>query len=175
MQYGALEPADWRGPPAAVMRTRSTDVPGGEAADDDLFLPDFCAIGTLFSVVLTGELLAFVLVLATSPADWLGELALTSLFVQWVALASAGLLCAGRRWLAPLRNATAGVLAWALVLAVTAAVGEAAWWLVELPAPGEPDHEVFQLRNLGIASRAKRGRASRRCRRASGRTSCSTA
>ena len=69
MHYGALEWAGWPYQPAAVMRPRSTDVPGGEAAADDLFLPDFCAIGTLFSVVLTGALLAFVLVHPASGAD----------------------------------------------------------------------------------------------------------
>ena len=152
MQYSALESAGWHVPAVALKRRRSMDVPGGESADDELFLPDFCAIGTLFSVVLVGELLAFVLVLATSPADWLGELAFTSLFVQWVALGSAGLLCAGRRWLTSLSSAAAGIGAWALVLVVTAAVGEAAWWLVELPAPGANGHALFQLRNLGIGA-----------------------
>ena len=152
MQYSALDSAGWRVPPVVLKRQRSTDVPGGESAADDLFLPDFCAIGTVFSVVVVGELLVFVLVLAGSPSDWLGELALTSLFVQWVGLASAGVLCLGRRWLKPFSNAAAGIAAWAIVLLVTAAVGEAAWWLVEMPAPGDMNHATFHLRNIGISA-----------------------
>jgi len=130
-------------------------VPGGETAADKLFLPDFCAIGTLFSVVLFGQLLVFVLVLTAPGHDWLGELAMNSLFVQWVVLTSAGLLCGGRRLLRPLSDIAAGLAAWSLVLAVTGMVGEAAWWWVEQPATGVPDtvgHAHFQLRNLAISA-----------------------
>ena len=128
------------------------DVPGGATATDSLFLPDFCAIGTLFSVVLVGQLLVFLLVLAAPGGDWLGELAMNSLFVQWVALASAGVLCVVRPLLRPLGDIRAGIAAWALVLAVTALVGEGAWWLVELPAPGTAGHLPFQFRNLAISA-----------------------
>ena len=121
-----------------------------------LFLPDFCAIGTLFSVVVVGELLVFVLVLAAPTTDLLGQLAMTSLFVQWVALVSAGLLCAGRRLLQRLGDVGAGVAAWTLVLLVTGLLGEAAWQLVELPGFGNTglrDTRLpFHLHNLGISA-----------------------
>ena len=128
------------------------DVPGATTASDSFFLPDFCAIGTLFTVVLVGQLLVFLLLLTAPGNDWLGELAMISLFVQWVALTSAGLLCATRRLLTLLGNASAGIVAWSLVLTVTALVGEAAWWLVEEPSPGAAAHLPFQLRNLAISA-----------------------
>jgi two-component system sensor histidine kinase AlgZ len=72
------------------------------------FLPDFCDSQTVFLIVLIVELLALVLALAqgrTLERFWT-ELALTSLFMQWVALAVALVLCHCRRWLARLRPPT---------------------------------------------------------------------
>jgi two-component system sensor histidine kinase AlgZ len=68
------------------------------------FLPNFCANPTVFLTVLLAEL--FALVLALSEADRLGDfwnrLALISLFVQWVVLGAAAVLCLCKRWLARL-------------------------------------------------------------------------
>lgn len=65
------------------------------------FLPDFCANPTVFLTVLLAEL--FALVLALSEADQLGDfwnrLALISLFVQWVVLGAAAVLCLCKHWL----------------------------------------------------------------------------
>lgn len=66
------------------------------------FLPDFCDNRAVFLLVLIVELLAFILALAngrTLENFWIG-LALTSLFMQWVALIVAAVLCRCRRWLA---------------------------------------------------------------------------
>lgn len=88
---------------------------------DTFFLPDFCRVRMIFAVVLLAELFSFVLVTTKSGNSqglW-AELALVSLFVQWVALTSAGLLCIGRPWLSR-RNATlAGILGGAMVVLVT--------------------------------------------------------
>ncbi len=100
---------------------------------DASFLPDFCEVRIVFSVVLIGQLLAFLLVLTPVSAAgnrW-NELGLVSLFVQWVALTSIGLLCVCRRWLSLLSNALAGFISYALVLIVTMALSEAVYWLVE--------------------------------------------
>ncbi len=63
------------------------------------YLPDFCAFGMVFRVVLAAELLAFLLVLG--PGDLSGDrwtdLGLISMLVQWVALGSSALLCVARR------------------------------------------------------------------------------
>jgi len=127
-------------------------------ADDTLFLPDFCDIRSVFAVVVVGELLAFVL--ALSPigrgADRWTELALISLFVQWVGLTGAAVLCAGRRWLRRLDNAVAGVASFALILAITAAVSGAVTGLERSGLAAlyvsSSGHADFLLRNLAISA-----------------------
>jgi two-component system, LytTR family, sensor histidine kinase AlgZ len=106
--------------------------PRSEADGDGFFLPDFCHIRMVFAVVLVGVLLAFVLVLAPTGGSgpfW-QDLALTSLFVQWVALTSAGLLCLARPWLRHTSNAMAGLIGYVLILSVTLVLSEAAYWLI---------------------------------------------
>ncbi len=98
---------------------------------DTLFLPDFCDIGILFAVVLIGELLAFVLVLVPfASGEFWHDLAVTSLFIQWVGLTSTGLLCASRRWLLRMSNALAATYSYLLILAVTAGLSWAAVWVL---------------------------------------------
>ncbi len=84
--------------------------------------PDLCTAPAVSLVVLFGELLAVVLVFAGAELSWM-RLALVSLFVQWVALISAGVLCAIRPLLARMALVPGALLAFALVLAVTLAVG----------------------------------------------------
>jgi two-component system sensor histidine kinase AlgZ len=144
----------------------------------DLFLPDFCGIRVVFAVVVLGELLAIVLSLnpASATPGGFRELALISLFIQWVGLGSCALLCLGRRVLERLGNRAAAACSYLLILLVALAVSEAAWRLI-LPrlvsadlAPvwqfeqgasglGAPralitplTHAQFLLRNAGIAA-----------------------
>ncbi len=88
------------------------------------FLPNFCAIPMVFAVVVTAELLAMVLtvVSASWPERFWEGLGLHSLYVQWVALSSTGLLCLLGPWLRRLGHAWGGLLAWLLILMVTALV-----------------------------------------------------
>ena len=93
------------------------------APDDDFFLPELCEPEALLGLVLLAELLVLVLVLAEPmlPAFNWERLALTSLFVQWIVLLSAALLCRLRPLLARLRAALAGALCCTLVVALTLA------------------------------------------------------
>jgi two-component system sensor histidine kinase AlgZ len=96
------------------------------------FLPDFCRIPMVLGVLLTAQLLAIALTLA-SPAPlvqfWerLGPL---SLFVQMIALTGSALLCLLRPLLGRLDDRLAATVAWGLLLAVTALVSWAAYRLV---------------------------------------------
>ena len=100
---------------------------------DTLFLPDFCDIHIVFAVVLIGELLAFLLILTplSVPGERWNDLGLISLFIQWVALTSIGVLCISRRWLRLLDNWAAGVVTYVMVLAVTLLLSEVAYLLLE--------------------------------------------
>lgn len=129
----------------------------GLPQDDAGFLPDFCAIRAVFAVVVSAQLLAFVLALAASPpgALWWNELGLVSLFVQWVALSCTAALCLARRWLLRLPPRRAGMLAYGLILLIVLGLSELAFRL--LPAYGAmtangDGHMDYLTRNLAIAA-----------------------
>ncbi len=71
----------------------NTTPPTSQQADN-FFLPDFCSVRMVFAVVIISELLAILLALSplSSSNRW-NDLSIISLFVQWVGLSSAGLLC----------------------------------------------------------------------------------
>lgn len=118
-------------------------------SSDGCFLPDFCRIGIVFAFVLLGELFSVVLVITksgNSQSFW-DELALVSLFVQWVALTSAGLWCVGRSWLCQLHAPLAGLVSYVVALLVTGiATGLAA------KALHQPLHWQLFAQNLTIAA-----------------------
>ena len=95
------------------------------------FLPDFCDNRTVFLTVLIVELLAFVLALAKSHTleRFWTELALVSLFVQWVALVAAMVLCRCRRWLARLHPPAVTLIALGIVQSSTLLGSLLALWL----------------------------------------------
>ena len=108
-------------------RLSSTGVAGGQTAraEQQFVVPNLCNATSISLVVLFGELLVVVMLFAGGPLTWI-RLALMSLFVQWVAITSAGVLCWSRRWLAGFGVVTGAVLAFLLVMLVTFAVGLAA-------------------------------------------------
>lgn len=128
-----------------------------EHPGDGLFLPDFCSIWMLFVVVVIGQLLAFVLMLAgSSPGQRWEELGLISLFIQWVALSSVLALCLLRPLLRRLNNTQAGYASYALLLLICLLISELAYHLVgnvivTTASPGW-EHADFLLRNLAISA-----------------------
>ena len=56
--------------------------------ETQVYLPDFCAAGTVFIILLVAELVAIVLTLASHAPDgqFLLSLSKTSFFVLWLAL-----------------------------------------------------------------------------------------
>jgi len=135
--------------------------------NDHLFLPDFCNAYTVFIGILVTELLAFVLVLVPlnrSGDDWnylkkdfLNDLAMISLFLQWVTLVGMALLCVIRRWLVRLNNnIVAGLISYLLILLVTGVVSELAWYLndsiLSISPAAATRHQFFLSRNLGMSA-----------------------
>ena len=123
-----------------------------------VFLPDLCTARSVLVVVVVAELLALVMTLAASHYDGFSfeRLALSSLFIQWVALTSAALLCALRDVLN--RMALGWAAFWVVALVVldtfifTILARLAVGWMLGLDslllevAPHEP------LVNAGIAA-----------------------
>jgi len=120
---------------------------------ETLFLPGFCDIRMVFAVVVIAELLAFVLVLAGSRDDPWSELGLTSLFLQWIALTSAAVLCMARPMLTRVSNTAAALTSYLLLLLTTAVVSELAYQVSGMRAlSGGSGHADFLFRNLGISA-----------------------
>jgi len=90
------------------------------------WLPQFCSMPTLFALMVVAEIVALVIAMAPDRASrsWLGELAIASVFVQWLALLNAVVLCSSRESLQRLPVRTGFVLAWLLAV-VTTALGSA--------------------------------------------------
>jgi two-component system sensor histidine kinase AlgZ len=138
-------------------RARSAPASAQRAELDDFFIPDICATRSVFVVVLIAELIAVTLSLARPSASFLTELARISMFLQWLGLTSAALLCYARPLLArfSVPRASAGVFA--LLILNTALLSEAAVYVGDslgtnvFPTALFPrDHWSFLLRNEGI-------------------------
>ena len=140
------------------MNMQRTTNKGGVEGIENYFLPNFCSVRMVFAVVVIAELLAFIITLLSPGVidDPWGNLGLISMLVQWIALASAALLCVARSLLSRMGNSAAALASYLLVLLVTALVSEMAFWLMIestlFPALSSDDHPVFLLRNLTIST-----------------------
>ncbi len=88
---------------------------------DYFFLPNFCSIQPVFILVLFSELLSIVFVLvkyAVIPFPW-EALALVSLFIQWVCLATASLWCALRPTLRRLPDRHSAIICFIMIPIIT--------------------------------------------------------
>ena len=101
-----------------IARTADESAPRDSAG----FIPELCNVSALTLLVLFAQLLVLLLLFAGGPLTWI-RLALLSLFVQWVTLCSAGLICSARHWLNRLPLFAGALLAFVMVLLVTAVMG----------------------------------------------------
>lgn len=97
----------------------------------DCYVPDFCQADNNLLLIVVLELIAMVLALASSPVDGsvLIHFALLSVYVQWIGLSSAGLLCLLRRfnWLQDTLMTT--LLSLLVVGLLTALLSAVAYWV----------------------------------------------
>ncbi|MGD2119174.1 MAG: histidine kinase [Chromatiales bacterium] len=116
------------------------------------FIPDFCSIKMTFAVVVTAELLSVVLSIvdyASVDAFW-SELSMRSLYIQWIALGSAALLCLARPLFRRLSGMASALLALTLILLMTLAVAEASYYLVWRTDPGQ-QHFMLLSKSLSVS------------------------
>ena len=124
-----------------------------EESEVDFFLPDLCEAQSILFLVLVAELLVFVLVLANSSLidfSWI-DLGLTSLFVQWLVLLSAAVLCNLRHYLVGLVTGMAARIGYGVILLLTLIFSISAEWFLLNDSWGikQSGHVV---RNLIIAA-----------------------
>jgi two-component system sensor histidine kinase AlgZ len=128
------------------------------AAAGTLYLPDFCAARSVFAVVVIVELVALILALARpNVGSFWTDLAKTSLFLLWLGLACAAVLCAMRPWMARLPARTAAAIILGLLVATIALLSEISVLLGRALGGGESiegmfpaDHGRFMLRTVAI-------------------------
>lgn len=140
------------------MKASAIAIPRAARDGPDGFLPDFCNIRIVFIIVIAAELLAFILAL-TAPgagAERWSRLGLLSLFIQWVSLSCAGVLCLVRVRLDRLPSPFAATAAYLIILSMTLLAAECARFIAPgtvlesfLPAGR---HEEFLHTSLAIAA-----------------------
>jgi len=133
---------------------------GTDGADESLYLPDFCTSRAALGIVLIVELTALVLTLARENlgVGFWTDLSRTSLFLLWIGLAGAGLLCWMRVPLNRLQVARGSAAVLVLIAGLIALISLGAFALgrsnlVEdagASALFPPDLTSFLLRNLSI-------------------------
>lgn len=120
-------------------------------------VPDLCNTNAVLRILLVGQMLAGILVLADAGEHFVlgGQFLLISLYVHWLSLSSAAVLCPLRSVLQRLRLQHAVLLVLLCVQLVALVVSEAAWqariWL-ELAPPSEGfEHSLFLARTQFIS------------------------
>jgi two-component system sensor histidine kinase AlgZ len=123
-----------------------------------LYLPDFCRARAVLAVVIICELTALVLALARNEValGFWTDLARTSMFLMWIGLCGAALLCVSRGYLnrQSVRKGSAMVLSLTAILVMV--ISLLAYWLgtrggwINEAAPATQDHWTFLIRNVFI-------------------------
>jgi two-component system sensor histidine kinase AlgZ len=129
--------------------------------DDDFFLPNFCNVQALLSLVIVAELLVLVLELASKGLqrfNWT-DLGLSSFFVQWLVLLSAALLCNMRGLLRRLPLLWGVAVSYLLILLLTLLLSIAAQAL--LPVEVDWQWDMGQILSNVIISAVMAGIALR--------------
>jgi two-component system sensor histidine kinase AlgZ len=132
-------------------------LPQADPNETQVYLPDFCAAGTLFIILLVAELVAIVLTLASQAPEgqFLLSLSKTSFFVLWLALLGTAMMCKLRGWLERAGKTRAFVLGFLLLVALSLIIAELAWQL-PLRLVGinviNGTHGDFLLRTLAISA-----------------------
>jgi two-component system sensor histidine kinase AlgZ len=124
-----------------------------------LYLPDFCRARAVLAIVLICELTALVLALARNEValGFWPDLARTSIFLLWIGLCGAGMLCVLRRYLNQQSVAKGSAIVLGISAGLVMLISSLAYWFGNnLPwlndnAFVHSDHSTFLVRNTGIA------------------------
>lgn len=134
-----------------------TAAPESTHEEAQAFLPDFCAAGTIFVIVLVAELVAIVLTLAAHEPEgrFLIELSKTSFFVLWLALLGSAVLCMLRGTLEKSGKTSAFVIGFFVLELLCLVLSEVSWQLMLYFGASSiigDSHTSFLLRTFAISS-----------------------
>ena len=125
-----------------------------EEPEEDFFLPDICQAQSILILVLIAELLVSVVVLANSRLiafNWV-QFGLASLFVQWIVLLSAAVLCNFRPLLMKMSVPLATVTGYGMILSVTLIFSLGAEWSTQTEEMAWSESSGNVVRNLIVAA-----------------------
>ncbi len=126
------------------------------ASETQAYLPDFCAAGTIFIVVLIAELVAIMLTLASHTEGlFFIDLYKTSFFMMWFALLGSAIMCRLRARLEVAGQTRAFVLSFFVLLLLCLALAEIAWRLASVFSDLiylDTGHADFLLRAFAIGA-----------------------
>ena len=127
-----------------------------DSNDNQVYLPDFCAAGTLLIVILIAELVAIVLTLAaySVPGTFLTELSKMSMYILLLSLPGAALLCRLTPWLSRFEPVTAFSIAFVILESLCLAIAELTWQLTSRSGSSvviDDTHAGFVLRTAAIS------------------------
>ena len=134
-----------------------TAAPTPTSEDTQVYLPDFCAAGTLFIVLLVAELVAIVLTLAAHGPEgqFLLQLSKISFFVLWLTLLGSAVMCQLRKRLEQAGKTRAFLLSFAILEITCLVVAELSWqlmWRFGGVSIIDDSHSDFLLRTFAISS-----------------------
>jgi len=124
-----------------------------------LYLPDFCRARAVLAIVIICELTALVLALARNEValGFWPDLARTSMFLMWIGLCGAAMLCGLRANLNSQSIRKGSVVVLALTAVLVMVISSAAYWVgtragwIDQGGLVTQDHWTFLLRNVVIA------------------------
>jgi len=128
-------------------------------AQPSSFLPNFCHLRAVLTVVVVGQLLAIMLSLSHMPSSnalLLQTLGLFTFFIQWLGISSAAILCISRR-IFSFQASLVGLISYLILLLNTLLFAELAYQAILYTnllhvQYGNFDHQRFLLHTLGIAA-----------------------
>lgn len=128
-----------------------------ETTETQAFLPDFCATGTVFIVVLVAALVAILITLAGHDPGgaFLIDLAKNSLFIFWLALLGAVVMCLFRERLESSGKTLAFVISFVVLEILCIVLAESAYQLTRVFGGSviiNDSHAGFLLRTFAISS-----------------------
>ena len=128
-----------------------------DTRETQAYLPDFCAAGAVFIVVLIAELIAILLTLAAhnTPGLFLVDLARNSLFILWLAILACVVMCLFRSRLESSGKTRAFVLSFILLQLLCLLLAEISYqmaWRFPDFISIRGTHGDFMLRTFAISS-----------------------
>jgi two-component system sensor histidine kinase AlgZ len=133
------------------MRPKARTAPEHKEERPQLYLPNFCSASAVLTIIVICELTALLLALARNQAvlGFWSDLGLTSMFLLWIALCGAGILCALRDYLGRQGVAVSAALVLGITMLLVTLVSAAAYHYSTLNL-FPTSRWTFLARNAGI-------------------------